>query len=184
MISFDEVMTFTRKWSSHAAFEDECCRLLYDVLITLPQRSVVLEVGVEYGRSTSVILQVARENNHQVILIDPFVDPKSFPSFAQMAVESQCSFALLKMPNKEADKYIWSTPPYGLVHIDGSHTKEDLEFDCAEVLSFVHQDGYACFHDYTCDSLPDVRAVVDERMTSDKWERVGLAHSLIVFRRL
>src|SRR5213592_1107799 len=73
-MTFDEVMTFTRTVSSADAFRDEECRRYYEILDSLDPGSLIVEVGLEFGRSSSVALQVAKAKQLRYRGIDPFWD--------------------------------------------------------------------------------------------------------------
>jgi len=62
MLTFDKVMKLTRTISSPAAFEDPECELYWTALSSLPDGSTIVEVGLQYGRSSSIALQVANAN--------------------------------------------------------------------------------------------------------------------------
>src|SRR5260221_216870 len=83
-MTFDKIMSITKGVSSHAAFEEAECRLFHSILERLPERSTIVEVGVEYGRSSSIVAQVAVEKGHRVTFIDPFVDPASLSPFVNL----------------------------------------------------------------------------------------------------
>ena len=184
MISFEQVMAFTSKVSSHTAFEDEECRLFYDTLVQLPDKSTVVEIGVEYGRSTSIILQVAKALAHRVILIDPFVGAEGGSSFMHMSDKIGHPFILFKMTTHQYVYQGLSFPSCNFIHIDGSHTTDELTFDCEWMLPKVEQGGYACFHDYGRHSLPEVYPVVNQFVRNDKWEEAAHKGTLLVMRRL
>lgn len=184
MISYEQVMEFTSGVSAPAAFEDPCCRLMYDTVASLPPHSAIIEVGVEYGRSTSILAQVAKDQKHALVLVDPFVDPLSVSSAMEMLSRVGLPFLLFKMTTRQANSMgLAPAPGISLLHIDGSHTQEDLTYDCELLLPSVIPGGYACFHDYGRDSLPDVYLVVNSYMTPDKWECIRVANTLGVWRR-
>lgn len=178
-MNFDMTMLLTRQVSSATAFEENECRLFYDALVALPEDSVVVEVGVEYGRSTSIILQVAKALNHRVVLIEPVVRPE----FVRMAAAIDCPFTLHRMTTERWWRWGWTLPYISFLHIDGSHAAEDIRMDCAALLSgVVRGQGTVAFHDYGRDSLPDVQPTVDGFMIGG-WLPVARAGYLAMWRR-
>lgn len=185
MISYEQVMELTRKTSGAAAFEDPCCELMYKTVASLAPGSTIVEVGVEFGRSTSILAQVAKDQGHRLILIDPFVDPVSGVKAMEMLTAVGVEFVLYKMTTAQAAEagLVWTFDQIGLLHIDGDHTWEGVNIDCQLLLDEVAIGGYACFHDYGRDSLPDVYAAASKYMTEPQWEAVGHANTLGVWRR-
>lgn len=181
-MTFDEVMQFTRNVSGNAAFEDEECKLFYDTLVTLPPHSKIIEVGVEFGRSTSIILQVAREKQFQVYLIEP--SPQS--RFLEMAAQIGVPYTLIAMTTHQYVVQGQQIAPrsVGLVHIDGSHTAKDVAVDCAWLLPMVHKRGYMAAHDYGRDSLPEVYPTINGYVMNDRWQKVDHKGTLLVMRRV
>lgn len=180
MISYEQVMKVTADVSAPAAFEEPCCRLMYDTVSSLQPGSTIVEVGVEYGRSTSILAQVAKDQDHRLILIDPFVDPLSGVKAMEMLCRIGCEFTLHKMPTAHLGQRYDGVH---LVHIDGDHTREGITLDCNYWLPWLHVRGYACFHDYARDSLPEVMPTVDSYVRNDAWEEIGHANTLLVMRR-
>lgn len=185
-MTFDQVMELTSQVSAPAAFEEPCCRLMYESVMSLRPGSTILEIGVEFGRSTSILAQVAKAQGHKLVLVDPFVDPVSGTRAMEMLARVGCEFVLFKMTTARAFlKYrlYMGLTNLGLAHIDGDHTREGIETDCRMILPLVLPGGLACFHDYGRDSLPDVYPVVNQYMTAEEWTPAGVANTLGVWRR-
>ena len=184
-MTFDDVMKLTQTVSAEAAFNMDACRAFYDTVMKLSPCSTIVEVGVEYGRSTSILAQVAKEQGYRLLLIDPFVTKRTGPKVVEMLLGVGAPFTLYCMTTAEFEvKAPWSRDiRIDLLHIDGDHTRENVERDCAMFLPMVSAGGYACFHDYGRDSLPDVFPVVNEYTKNDGWEEVGTFGTLHVVRR-
>lgn len=178
-LTFDDIYKLTSTVSGAAAFEEPECRAFFDVLMRLPEGATIVEVGIQYGRSTSIILQVGRERGFAIHLIDPYPH-KEAPQFMRMALEVGCSFTLHVM--KTAD-YPSLPAQVDLVHIDGDHSTACVELDCVYLLSRVVSGGYACFHDYGRDSLPDVLPAVDRFVRNELWVEDSHTGTLLVMRR-
>src|SRR3989304_4190401 len=74
-MTFDQVMELTRTVSSHTAFEDAECRAYYELLMGLPHGATVVEIGLQFGRSSSIVMQESLEKHFDYHGVDPFVDP-------------------------------------------------------------------------------------------------------------
>jgi predicted O-methyltransferase YrrM len=182
MLTFEQAMVLTRTISSPTAYEDNECRALFDCAMSLEPGSTILEVGCEYGRSTSILAQVAREHRHQLILIDPFVDKASGPRLVEMLLAVGATFTLYCMETVEMDAKHPFSYPIHLLHIDGDHSAAAVARDCYDCLPWIASGGFACFHDYDRDSLPDVKTVVNHFM-ADGWTGIGVYGTLGIWKR-
>jgi len=181
-VIFDEAMELTRTIGSNASYEDEALRMLWHAASGLPIGSVIVETGCEYGRSTSLLAQLAKSRSYQPLhLIDPFYTYEGTPvlSLVGMLFKVGAPYHLHVMTTAQA----YSRLPLliNLVHIDGDHTAEGVEIDCDLLLPRVIYGGYAVFHDYGLDSLPEVKPVVDRFIKS--WRKVGIKGSCLVVRK-
>jgi cephalosporin hydroxylase len=179
-MNFDEAMTLTRTVSSHAAFEDEECKAYFDTLMSLTPGSLIVEVGLEYGRSSAIALQVANVGNLHYLGIDPFVDANSYPAWLGLANRTAAQFELQKGISDEALIY----NPISAILIDGDHSYDQVLRDCEHFLPLVVNGGYAMFHDYGRDSLPEVfRAVNDYMSIHPEFTQVKHVGTLGIWRR-
>jgi cephalosporin hydroxylase len=152
-MTFDEMMVFTRTVSSNAAFEDPECLAYFNLLQSLPEDALVVEVGLQYGRSSAVALQVCRERKLRYHGIDPFIGhPEVEEQWLKMARSTGYRFQLSRLSANE----VIIGEPIDLVLIDGDHTYQGVLDDCNHFLPQVRQGGYAVLHDYMRESLPDV----------------------------
>lgn len=187
-MTFEQALELTDSIGGRAAYEIEALRGLWTALSLLKPYSAIIEVGCEYGRSTSLIMQAARERQHRVILIDPFIgadpagvsmtDVKAYQSLTGMLWRigypftlHACRFsAAVELPER-----------LDMVHIDGDHRWLGIKRDCELLLPRLRHGGIAVWHDYGHDSLPDVKPVVDEFTKS--WEVTGTWHTCRVMRK-
>jgi hypothetical protein len=73
-MTFEDIYSTRVEQCSHeTAFSKEEAKALYELLQTLPEHANVVEIGVEFGRSTTIIGHVAKEKNFNFTAIDPFV---------------------------------------------------------------------------------------------------------------
>jgi len=180
-LTFELALELTDTIGGRAAYEIEALRGLWTALSLLESMSTIVEVGCEYGRSTSLIAQVAKEQRHRLILVDPFVDKTSGPRLMEMLLNVGYPFSLYCMSTLDAG--LLGLLPYELdfVHVDGDHSTDGIQVDCAWLLPRLNSGGVAVFHDYGHDSLPDVKPVVDEFTRG--WEVIGTWHTCHVLRK-
>ena len=60
-----EVMELTDTISGHTAFEGIECAKYFELLMSLPWRANIVEIGLQFGRSSSIALQVAKAHGAQ-----------------------------------------------------------------------------------------------------------------------
>lgn len=180
-MNLSEAMTLTRTVSSSTAFEDMECQAYFELLSSLPQHALVVEVGLEYGRSSSIALQVARANGLRYWGIDPFEDhPEVEAAWMELAIRVGVPFKFSKLRSNQ----VVIDEPIDLVLIDGDHSYQGVLDDCRHFLPKVRQGGYACFHDYGRDSLPEVyNAARDYLDGNPHWVEHTAAGTLGVWRR-
>lgn len=183
-MTFDEAMEFTRTVGSHVSFEDGECRAYFDILNSLPKDSLVVEVGLQFGRSSSIALQVALVNGLRYHGIDPFTEPReAYKEWMAMAASLGVRYRLSIMHSSHAK----IGEKIDCILIDGDHSYDAVMDDCRHFLPQVASGGWACFHDFNRASLPDVtKAVLDYIRSANnvnKWEEVGITGTLGVWRR-
>jgi predicted O-methyltransferase YrrM len=151
--TFADVMRLTSQISCHEILEPAECEAMYDTLVQLPDGATVVEVGCDYGRSSSLILQLAAAKHFLTIHVDPW---HSYPERAAEWMELTCEtmnyhpFILLRMTTLEAADHIVQLTPRGidLAFIDGSHDQKVVEWDLAIVANRVRPGGFLTAHDY------------------------------------
>ena len=152
-LTFEQAYEFTSKIGSHTSYDLAECRLLFTVAMRIPMAGVMVEIGCEYGRSSSILLQVAKARGAELHLVEP--DPK--PEL--LAMLRSLEYPFLLNAAKSIDAY--ALPDYAdLAHIDGDHSYEAVLYDLEMVSRFTH--GYIICHDYQRESLPEVTRAVDE----------------------
>jgi cephalosporin hydroxylase len=183
MLTFEEAYLFTSRFSSSAAFEEPEARLYFHILSSLPPGSRVIEVGLQWGRSSSIALQVTREHGLSYAGVDPFNEAdgqEAFDAWAKMADESGALYAIHRIIS---DAFT-VTPPIDAILIDGDHEEDQVYRDCDHFLPHVSVGGYAMFHDYGRESLPGVWAAVNRYMLAhQEWEYICTEGTLGVWRK-
>lgn len=169
MISFEEVYKMADRSSAEVAFNHGECAALYNLLVKLPDGANVVEIGVQFGRSATVIGAVAKEKKFDFIAVDNYkedVSPEAKANvYSLLLKEFKLPMVLWEMDSHNAaqiyDKDI------DLIHIDGDHTYEGVIADILDWAPKVCKGGYICFDDYGHDSLPGVYKAVEESLLKD-----------------
>ena len=179
-MTFDDAFAYTRNVAG--SFEPDCCRHLWEAAIQC--HGAMVEVGVQYGRSASLIVQAANVNHVRVVLIDPWSD-------VTMHTEVRDRFArdfpgvdviCLKMDSQDA-----VVPgPIGLVHIDAFHCVDEKGYDhpwhdAEHWLPLLEAGGFACWHDYDPVIFPDIVRAVDHFTVG--WKDLGTVGTLAIWRK-
>lgn len=182
-MTFEEVMELTRTVSSNTAFEDEECLAYFDVLMGLPENALIVEVGLEYGRSSSIALQVGKERSLHYHGIDPFDDREMFQEWARMATTSGHHSWFVSHAKSSDVRFTYAIDA---ILIDGDHSYEGVKADCEHFLPHVVSGGYAMFHDYARESLPGVFLAVNEYMLAhdQEWNHEQHVGTLGIWRRI
>ena len=109
MKTFDEVMALTSTVSSATAFSDVECRALYDQCFKLNPSSVVVEIGCQLGRTSSIIAQVGKEIGYRSIHIDPYTQQFEYlRGWIEMMHKVGNPFTFLCMRTDQAERELRS----------------------------------------------------------------------------
>ena len=156
-------MKLTRTISGEAAFEDAEARAYYDLAAALNPGSVIVEIGLQYGRSSSIVLQVASEAGHEYHGVDPWESPEVNLAWMDMASRATRGIVLHQYPSMARDVEAWPDQIH-LALIDGDHDAPGVRTDCQVLLPRIAVGGHVCAHDYGRDSLPDVYPTMNEEI--------------------
>jgi len=189
MIPFEEVYKFTD--TIPGAFTELNCRKLYECALQAPK--LIVEIGVDRGRSSSLLLAAAAQTGAEVVLIDSWVSvlrdnyyrvvemTKHFPT-VKCVVLFESSEGVIQILDHESFKDL--KQDIDLIHIDGNHDFHGISFDCKNWVPRVKSGGFACFHDYTPPEAKQFFAVkqcVD--IACEQWENLGEWDSLAIRRK-
>lgn len=189
MKTFEEVMTLTRTVSSHTALHDEEALALYEACLTVPFGGMVVEVGCQLGRSSSLISQMANEGQFHTIHIDPFTDQ---PDFLRQWHEMMWkiggrdhSYTHLCMRTEQASYLLACLCDEGIhmAFIDGDHEYPGVMTDLTELCPLMANRGRLLMHDYGRDSLPGPLKAATEYLKPAEWEHLGVAGTMSTWRR-
>lgn len=181
-------MTFDDAWkicdAIPGSFTHTNARALWDACQTLPSHAFLAEVGVDQGRSASIIM-AASKPGWIVALVDAW---ESVLADNKLKVQAllQNNYPrnifghpwIIHAPSVQAGQEV--KDPLHLVHIDANHYDHHPAEDCEVWLPKLVSGGLACFHDYEA-SFPAVTAAVNKYTKG--WEVVGNFESLAVRRK-
>jgi predicted O-methyltransferase YrrM len=187
MKSIEEIYQIVEESSHETAYNREECEALYDCLLKLPDGARVVEVGVQFGRSATVIAEVSKVRGFEFTAVDNWLEEYSTrakPHFEGQIEKHGWNVKKLWMDSNMASKIY--DGKIDLIHIDGDHEYEGVLSDIKHWLPKVNKGGYACFDDFGHDSLPGIWKACNEYFTEHKnWEFVGrFGNKLGVYKKL
>src|SRR5215471_5085863 len=141
---------------------------------------LVVEVGVDQGRSASILLHNAQWNHSKVVLVDSWsgiLVENMYKAVNMTANFPNANCSVIRALSVDAARD-WSG--IDLLHIDAHHYKGGVDVDCQAWLPLVRPGGLALFHDYAS-TFDAVTEAVDEY--TNGWEDLGAWDSLAVRRK-
>lgn len=192
MITFNEAMIFTSGVSGNAAFEEPECEAYYNLLKDLTPNSTVVEIGLQYGRSSSIVLQLQREIGFDYYGVDPFTDPpEAMTSFSGMAKKTGGAIRVMLCKSSDVlrNQTFHFPTSVDICLIDGDHSAEGVSSDIRLMAPRIRHGGYLLFHDYGGESLPGVWDAVHSYMKSPgsigmAFRQLPTVGTLGIFRRV
>ena len=178
-MTFNEAFKFTN--TIPGSFTERNCRALYENASLC--RGVMVEVGVDQGRSASIILAAAQPGA-SVILVDSWVNFTGnigdIGSLSRM-LDTYPDVPVTIYHKKSMDALPLVENGFNLIHIDADHSEGGgIDLDCQYWLPKLRSGGIALFHDYeSC--FPDVNKHVNIACTG--WEDLGVYEGLAVRRK-
>ena len=163
---------------------------MYDALCELDDGSTVVEIGCDYGRSSSLILQMAKAKWFLTIHVDPYLpqdDDGQQAAKAKHWMEVMCErcpyhpFIFLRMTTAQAAPWIEQLTPVGidLAFIDGCHDQPVVEQDLQIVATRIKTGGFLTVHDYPSGGVTEA---IDP-FVANGWTKHKQAFGFGVWRR-
>ena len=189
-MTFEEAYAYTSHVGSVGSYTKEQLRALWEGMEAANPsfgHMDLIEIGCEYGRSTSLIMQWLcdkNQDNYSLYLIDPFttghdVMERCMRNLSHIPVP----FVLCKCSS--ADAY-WTIGRLAIgnrkfLHVDGDHEPDGLKADCRLYVSELGPGDVVAFHDYGCPGLPHIKPIVDTYTKG--WEVVAHRECCYVVRK-
>jgi predicted O-methyltransferase YrrM len=157
---------------------------LYEVAVQVPTGGLVVEVGSQLGRSSSVLAQLAKAIGFHNIHIDPYTEqPEFLVGWARMMHGIGSQFTLMCMQTQAAEWYLSQLGQVDMAFIDGDHERPAVEIDMRIVASKIRPGGYLVAHDYTCNSHHGVAEAIDPFIASGMWDFIKTVSTMGIWRR-
>jgi len=174
---------------------------LNQLAMVAPPGLPMVELGTFQGRTAAVICAAARQIGSDVVTIDNYAQDPAFTTWPKGYEEDpECG--------KEPEEYAeltrqnlarlgfrpqivigdTATVPDGIeevgfLFIDSEHTPEKFKEECDAWLPLMGPGSVLACHDYRQPTWPKMTPAIDERITPDEWENLGLVIWLVGFKR-
>lgn len=186
MKTFEEVMTLTRTVSSPTALSDEEARRIYEACAEV-KYGLVVEVGCQLGRSSSLIAQMAHDLLFKSIHIDPYTEQPDYmrqwhEMMWKIGGRDHNPYAHLCMRTDEAEEWL-IVHRFDVAYIDGDHEYPGVMADLGILCPLMKRGGLLLMHDYSRDSLPGPLKAATEYLKPDEWKHLGVAGTMSTWRR-
>ena len=154
----------------------------------VPGDGVIVNIGVEYGRSMAAIITNAFKS---VSVIGVEIAPKDEFDENMRRTGLSGRYKLVTGDSKEVGRK-WTTP-IDMIFIDGAHEYENVKGDIEQWARHVKPGGFILFHDVACMSnkMPhplhhEVSRAINEWFAGKEhmWRIVNMADSVMVFKRV
>jgi len=178
MTDFDKLWKFTE--TIPGSFTRLSGEKLYEYAMDIPRDGVAVEVGVDQGRSASLLLNAAETNGFFLTLVD---------SWESVLIDNMRKVEKLTKQYRDALVDIWNMPSLqaaaqfngeiDLIHIDANHHPPHPFNDCEAWLPKLKSGGVACFHDFHPPSaFPSVTEAIE--LYCGDWVDLGVWDSLAI----
>lgn len=126
-------------------------RWLFETAKSLPDNSIILEIGCFLGKSTNCLAFGCAGTNKRVFAIDAFEKHFEFENFYKTWEDTLEKNGLLKyvfplVGYSQDIAKIWEYP-IDFLFVDGSHLYKDVLADFLNFFPFVVKGGIVAFHD-------------------------------------
>ena len=151
----------------------------------MPDGAVLIEVGCDVGRSSSLIAQVAAARGFLTIHVDPWEEFKDRAKDWMENVAERCEwhrFVVLHMTTEAAEVHIRRLTPDGVdfAFIAGCHDPDVVARDLEVVAARVKVGGFLLAHDYPSGGVTEA---VEPFVEAGGWTKHKQAQGMGVWRR-
>lgn len=188
MKTVEEILAVSRNVQGEGLEDHQWCTYFIDELrcliaqaLTIPYGGQIVEIGVFYGRSASVYLQLQKELNLSIHLVEDWSwhGWRARPAFYEMIHKiGDPEFSIHEVSSNDAAKD-WDTP-IDFLHIDGLHLMYAVEADCQNWLPWVKSGGIAVFHD---SDQTDVSTCIERYVSSQGWSLISSVARMQIWRK-
>jgi len=177
-------MTFDEIWTVTDAIPGSFTHLngekYFEYALDVPDGGVIVEVGVDQGRSASVILQACRYRSIEIILVDSWESILIDNMRKVVDLVQRLGQHATVIHSKSVAAADGIVRPIDLILIDANHYDQNPMDDCKAWLPHLRSRGVALFHDYGA-TFPAVDAAVDYYTFG--WEDLGVWDGLAIRRK-
>jgi hypothetical protein len=121
-------------------------------VLEVPERSVIAEVGVEYGDFSQALIERFRPREFHAFDLFPMSDRDGLPhiEYYRRRLASNGASAQVKIYEGDSSTQLAQRPDesYDLIYIDGDHTYEGVRKDAHVSLRKMKRHGLLVFNDY------------------------------------
>jgi cephalosporin hydroxylase len=161
---------------------------LYEYSCMVKKGSIILEVGVLFGRSSHVMSLDTPASS--MVLVDLWDDPRAYELSSRAVSAFSEKGTVYMVQGNSHDPLVVSkvdtlmkSAPYGFTFIDAHHGYSHVKQDAEDYGRMVPIGGLIGFHDYI-GSFPGVVKVCNDLIDSGQFEPVEWTGRLLVLRRL
>lgn len=191
MKTFAEILAFSLGVDGNGTHEHAFCtateaelRIFAKQVISLDPGSRVVEIGTYSGRSSSVYLQVQKDLNLDVHLVECLYWNPQYASerFWKLVVENFGFADVAFTYHKDVSCAVaaqWSLP-IDFLYLDGEHEMPYVDEDFANWTRFVKSGGVMAVHDSDHHA---VNACLDRYCRDGDWELLDSAQRMTIWRK-
>jgi len=189
MKTVDELVAFANTQETGMAYfgcvtyrEDEL-RAIAKCLVELPKNSRVVEIGTWAGRSASLYLQLQKDLDLDIHLVDSCIYFTDFAvsTFKKMISDhfSDVPFTFHKTTSQQLGS-AWNLP-IDFIHVDGCHDYNEVYEDCRLWLPHLVSKGMAAFNDSTGEAPGVVQTL--HAFVTPTWTHLETAGRVTTWRK-
>jgi predicted O-methyltransferase YrrM len=167
----------------------------------VPANGLIVEIGGEFGQSSSIFSKGATAGNIAVVSVDLFPDDV-FEAYMTNMMEAKLTNAPIAVPGNSREitladvltaAHLNNSKKIDLLFIDGDHTYEGALADLENWAQHVKKGGVLLVHDCACatNKAPHYLHFEVTRALSwwfegqkAKWQAIGSVDSLMIFERV
>jgi predicted O-methyltransferase YrrM len=162
---------------------------LYDLARSLPDESVVLEIGSYLGASACVLGLALKESRSKLICVDTWnnetMPEGTLDTLSAFRTNTHTFHNMITVVRKRSEDLGPDDVPgqVALAFIDGDHSYESVRVDIERVLPFMASNAIIAFHDAAGGFFPGVSRAFGELLASGQFVFLGATRSLAWAKR-